>query len=168
MLLPFSTAPHVVVSPYHKITSLLLHNCYFPMVMNYNVNIQFLIEVYREGLDPQVENPWSGCRLCFQSNENQGSRTTAGVGTLASVISTCNSKWNNLEVLFESADLQGRDDKNLPNCSRVLHKTTIHYSGTLPNYADLEDGQSFFYPSMHFLSSLWFILCFPCSKYNLR
>ena len=40
MLRPFNTVPHVVVTSNHKIISLLLHNCNFATVMNYNVNMQ--------------------------------------------------------------------------------------------------------------------------------
>lgn len=83
-------------------------------------------------------------------------QSSACVGMLSSVKLTGSNKRNDLGVLFESADLQARDDKAVPNCSRVLHKAIIHYSGTLPNYADLEHGQGFFFfnPSMHFPSSL--------------
>jgi hypothetical protein len=39
MLGPFNTAPHVAVTPNHKIILLLLHNCNFATVMNCDVNI---------------------------------------------------------------------------------------------------------------------------------
>ena len=39
MLRPFNAAPHVVVTPNHKIIALMLHNCNFATVMNHNVNI---------------------------------------------------------------------------------------------------------------------------------
>jgi hypothetical protein len=35
----FNTVPHVVVTPSHKITSLLLHNCNCATVMDQNVDI---------------------------------------------------------------------------------------------------------------------------------
>ena len=41
MLWLFNRAPHVVVTPNHKIISLLLHNCSFATVMNHNVNIWY-------------------------------------------------------------------------------------------------------------------------------
>jgi hypothetical protein len=39
MLGPFNTVPHVVVTPKHKMISILLHNYNFATVINYNVNI---------------------------------------------------------------------------------------------------------------------------------
>jgi hypothetical protein len=36
---PLNMVPHVVVTLTIKLFSLLLHNCNFPTVMNYNVNI---------------------------------------------------------------------------------------------------------------------------------
>ena len=38
---PFNTAPHVVGTPNHKITSLLLHNCKFASGLNHDVNIWY-------------------------------------------------------------------------------------------------------------------------------
>ena len=39
ILISFNAVPRVVVTPNHKIISLLLQNCNFPTVMNCNVNI---------------------------------------------------------------------------------------------------------------------------------
>lgn len=39
MLCPFNIVPHAVVTPSHKMISLLLHNCKFALVVNRNVNI---------------------------------------------------------------------------------------------------------------------------------
>lgn len=39
MLLAFSIAPHIVVTPYHKLVSFQLHNGNFSTVMNYSANI---------------------------------------------------------------------------------------------------------------------------------
>lgn len=39
ILSPFNTVPHGVVTPDHKIISLLLYNCKFATVMNHNINI---------------------------------------------------------------------------------------------------------------------------------
>lgn len=38
MLWPFNTVPQVVLTPNHKVISLLLHNCNFATVVNRNVN----------------------------------------------------------------------------------------------------------------------------------
>jgi hypothetical protein len=42
MLWPFNTVPHVMVTPKHKVTSLLLHNCNFAAVMSRKVNTWYL------------------------------------------------------------------------------------------------------------------------------
>ena len=39
VLQPFNTVSHVVVTPNHNIISLLLYNCNFATIVNYNVNI---------------------------------------------------------------------------------------------------------------------------------
>ena len=64
---PFSTAHHVVVTPNHKIISLLLHN--FATAMNHNGNILCFTIILggtckrvcqsQKGLDPQAESHWS-------------------------------------------------------------------------------------------------------------
>ena len=43
ILRPFNTAPHVVVTPTHKIFLFLLHNCNFATVMNHFKHLIFLI-----------------------------------------------------------------------------------------------------------------------------
>ena len=45
MLTPFNTVPHVVVTPNHTIISLLLRNCNFVTMMNYNANIKYMVTV---------------------------------------------------------------------------------------------------------------------------
>ena len=62
MLQPFNTTPRVVVTPNHKIISLLHHNCNFATVMNHIANIWYawyLLFNPQGGHDPQVENHWS-------------------------------------------------------------------------------------------------------------
>ena len=61
MLRPLNTVPHVVVTPSHKIISLLLHNHNFVTVMDCNVNIDYLtlwrVAPYRlrtSGLEEQI------------------------------------------------------------------------------------------------------------------
>ena len=39
---PFNTAPHVVVTPNHKIILLPLHSCNFITIMNYNISISVM------------------------------------------------------------------------------------------------------------------------------
>ena len=59
MLWPFNTVPHVVVTPSHKIISLLLYNCNFATARNYHENIWcagYPIGNSCEGQDLQVEN----------------------------------------------------------------------------------------------------------------
>lgn len=52
----FNIVPHVVVTPSHKIMSLLLHNCNLATVMNHNVKyLLFRIYDSRKNHNPQVE-----------------------------------------------------------------------------------------------------------------
>ena len=70
MLWPFNTV-HGVMTPNHKIISLLLHNCNFVTVINHNVNIWYagyLTWDSQRGQDRQVEKCCSReCHLMYKS-----------------------------------------------------------------------------------------------------
>jgi hypothetical protein len=57
MLQPFNTGPHVVLTPHHKIISLLLHNWNFATVLNHNVNIWYAENLICDPCERVVEPP---------------------------------------------------------------------------------------------------------------
>ena len=87
-LRPFSAVPHVVVTPRHKINSLLLHNCSFATIVNRNVSIR------RRGClicDPRGKPSCVGGICGFAESLKEGA-----VGTVASLClarGLCRGAW---------------------------------------------------------------------------
>lgn len=93
-LRPFNTVPHVVMTPNHKIISLLLHSTNFATVMNCNVNIcafswsqnHPMVTSYERAMWPPPKGlwpiGWEPLLLCQRCME--GHSTTSRRGTFLS------------------------------------------------------------------------------------